>query len=150
VRSKADLMQQVRSFVLGVAMQAGFGLAALIVTRWGFRSWPQGAYTWIPAAVAVAEIIVLVAIGYALSARGLPFGLVVAAWYLGRLAGALASWLLPGVGLDAVLLDAASFGVLTSEGGRLAFGAPSLAAIVLPLAVLVAAGAWGRRARLPR
>lgn len=133
-----------RLFALGILVQASFGLGALIVVRWGFRSWPQGSYTWIPGLITVAGLVVLVWLGRLLSAKGLSFGLIVAAWYLGRVAGALASKALPGVGFDSSLLDAASFGALAIEDGRLGFGTPSLVAALLPVAVLAAGYVWGR------
>lgn len=140
-------MRQVRLFALTVLAQAGFGLGTLLVVRWGFQSWPQGAYVWIPTLIFVAQLGLLVWLGHLLGAKGLPFLLAVAAWYLGRIAGVLVSRALPDVGLDASLLRTASFGALVLEDGRLGWGAPSLAAAAVPLMVLAAAYVWGRRGR---
>ena len=141
-------MRKVRLFALTVLVQAGFGFGALLLVRWGFRSWPQGSYTWIPGLITVAQLGVLVLIGRLLGARGLPFLLAAFAWYLGRIAGVLISKVLPGVGLDASLLDTASFGVLVLEDGRLGLGAPSLTAMILPLVVFAVAYVWGRRGQV--
>jgi hypothetical protein len=138
----------VRLFAVGALVQAGFGLGALLITRWGFRSWPQGSYTWIPALIALAGLAVLALVGRALSARGLPFGLIVAAWYFGRIAGVLASWLLMGVAPDTPLLATATFGVLAPGDGRPTIGTPSLLSAALPLAVLAAAYVWGKRGQV--
>lgn len=141
-------VRQARLFAFGVLAQAGFGFAALIVVRWGFQSWPQGSYTWIPGLITIAGLSLLVWLGRFLGARGLPFAVIVAAWYLGRIAAVFVSKVLPGVGFDASLLETASFGALVLDGGgRLGFGSPSLEAAVLPVAVLAAAYAWGRRGR---
>jgi hypothetical protein len=131
-------------------VQGGFGIGALLLVRWGFRSWPAGSYTWIPILVTIAGLGLLVVLGRALSMRGLPFGLIVASWYVGRLAGALASGLVPGIGLEAALIDAASFGTLSSGRAPITLDTASLIAAVLPIAVLAAASIWGTRIRAKR
>jgi len=138
-------MPRARLFALAVLVPAAFGFASLLVTRWGFRSWPQGSYVWIPLLITVAELAMLVLLGRALGAEGLPFGLAVTGWYVGRIAGAAASSLVAGVGLDASLLDSASFGALAVRDGGVVLAVPSLAGAVLPLAALALAYAWGRR-----
>ena len=134
-------------FAIGVLAQATAGVLAILVTRWSFRSLPVYAYTWIPAVVGLGSLVVLVGIGYALSRRSLPLFLVIAAWFVGRLAGVIASAIVPGVGIDAGLLASVSFGLLVLDTGRLTLGLPS-AALLLQLGVLALASALGRRSRL--
>ena len=105
------------------------------------------AYTWIPAVVGLGSLVVLVGIGYALSRRSLPLFLVIAAWFVGRLAGVIASAIVPGVGIDAGLLASVSFGLLVLDTGRLTLGLPS-AALLLQLGILALASTLGRRSRL--
>jgi len=142
-------MRHARLFALAVLVPAAFGFASLLVVRWGFRSWPQGSYVWIPLLITLAEFAMLVLLGRVLGAGGLPLGLAVAGWYAGRIAGAAASSQVAGVGLDAALLESASFGALVVRDGGVAFAVPSLAAAVLPLAALAIAYAWGRPHRMP-
>lgn len=132
--------------------QAAYGVLSVVVTRWGFRAWPQGSYTWVPGILAVGALAVLVGIGWYLGARGAPFAAIVAAWYAGRVAGALAASLVTGGGLDASLLSRASFGLVTMDAGRVVLGAPDVAPFVVSLAVLGAVYWQARRrhaARLP-
>lgn len=139
-------MRRLWLFCLGVSVQASFGLGTLLVIREGFRSWPQGSYTWIPILATLAGFIWVLLLARFLSAKGLPFGITVAAWYFGRIAGAFAGAALPGVGLDASLLETASFGALTFGRGRLALSFPSLVTALLPIAILAVGHAWGKRA----
>lgn len=143
-------MERARLFLGGVLAQAAFGLVAVVVTRAAFRSWPAGAYTWIPGLLGVAGLLVLIALAHALAVRGLPFVLVVAAWLLGRLTGAVAAAVLPGVGIDPALLATASFGMLVLDAGALRLGAPSLVALAVQLAALALAYRAGTRARARR
>jgi hypothetical protein len=85
--------------------------------------------------------------GRLLGAKGQPFLLGVAAVFLGRIGGALAGAVLPGVGLDAALLYTASFGMLELRSGRLWLGTPALAAMMPPLLAYSIAYLWGRRAQ---
>ncbi len=139
-------MTRLRLFAIGVCVQATVSVLALLITRSGFRSRPSFAYTWIPAIVGLAALVALVALGYALARRGLPLVLVVAAWIIGRLAGVIASSLVPGVGIDSSLLASASFNLLVLDTGRLTAGVPSVA-LILQLTALSLAHAWGRRSR---
>ncbi len=146
-RLGVERMRQAKLFVIGVLAMGVFGLGSLMVVRWGFRSWPQVSYVGIPLLIALAGLAVLAVLGRELSVRGLSLGLLLVAWYLGRLAGAFAAGILPGVGVDASLIDTASFGALVVDDGRITLGVPSVASAVLPVAVLAVGHVWGRRAQ---
>lgn len=140
-------MRRLLLFAAGVVVQASFGVLALIVTRWGFRSWPTGSYTWIPALVGVAGFLVLLLLGRLLGARGLPFPLLAVAWYCGRIAGALASALVTHDGIDSSLVATASFGLVLPEPGRMVLGTPSVLPAAAQLTVLGLAYLWGKGSR---
>ncbi len=137
-------MRGVRLFAIGVAVQCAFGFLSLLVVRWGFRSWPQGAYTWIPGALSAGSLLVLAGIGYSLARRGSPIALTAFAWLTGRLMSVLASSLVPGVGIDNGLLAVASFGLVSIDSQGLTTGQPSLGSLLAHLAVLAAAHMSGR------
>jgi len=143
-------MRRLRLFAIGILAQALLGLLSVVVTRWAFRSWPAGAYTWIPGLIGVAGVLVLVGLAYTLASRGLPFVLLAAAWLIGRLAGAVVAAVLPGVGFDPALIASASFGLLVVDGGRLAIDTPSLPSLLAQLVILSLAYLWGRRSRRQR
>ncbi|MDP2401392.1 MAG: hypothetical protein Q8M66_05385 [Actinomycetota bacterium] len=143
-------MKQAQLFAIGVLGQATFGLLAVVVTRWAFRSWPAGAYTWTPGLIGLAGALVLAGLAYVLAVRGLSFVLVASAWFFGRLAGAIAAAVVPGVGVDPVLVATASFGLLVLDGNRLTIGTPSLLALLAQLAILSLAYLWGKRGRRQR
>ncbi len=132
---------------MGVAVlaQATFGLVAVLISRWAFRSWPTGAFTRAPGLVGVAGILLVIGLSSALGARGLAFGLVAATWIVGRLLGAIAAAVIPGVGIDAALLASASFGLLSRDGGRVVLGAPTILPLLAQLTVLFIGQRWGSR-----
>ncbi len=136
-------MRKLYLFAFGVLVQAVFGVLALMVTRWGFRSWPTGSYTWIPGLIAVAGVIEIIWLGRALGSRGLPLPLLVAAWFIGRLLGAAASGLVLPDGIDAGLVAAASFNMLVIDNGQLALGALPALSMLLSITVLTLAHRWG-------
>lgn len=136
-------MRKLYLFAVGLLVQAVFGVLALMVTRWGFQSWPTGSYTWIPGSIAIAGVIEIIWLGRALGRRGLPLPLLLAAWFIGRLLGAAASGLVLPDGIDAGLVAAASFNMLVIEDGRLALGTLPALSILLSIAVLALAHRWG-------
>jgi hypothetical protein len=80
----------------------------------------------------------------------LSFVLVASAWFFGRLTGAIAAVIVPGVGVDPVLVATASFGLLVLDDGRLTIGTPSFLSLLAQLVILSLAYLWGRRIRRQR
>lgn len=145
-----DRVKQMQLFAGGVLAQAALGLIAVVVTRWAFRSWPAGAYTWVPGLIGVVAVLLIVGLASLLAFRGLSFVLVASAWFFGRLAGALASGIVPGMGIDPLLVATASFGLLVLDGSRVTIGTPSLLPLLGHLAIVSVAYVWGRRSRRQR
>ncbi len=131
--------------VFALLVPAAFVVLSVAVTRWSFRTWPTGAYTWVPAMLALAGFAVLLLVGHRLGSRGVPVVVTVVVWFLGRLLGALAAAPLADGAVDASLLADASFGFMTLEDGRPVFGSPAVFSAALQVAVLVLAHRWGIR-----
>jgi hypothetical protein len=140
-------MAQGKLFSIGVLAQAAFGAVAVVVIRWGFRSWPAGSYTWIPGLIGLAGLVLLVTLGYELAVHGLALPLVAAAWLVGRVAGVIVAAAVPGVGVDASLLATATFGFLIANTQGVTIGVPTLVPLVVQLTALSLAWLWGRRNR---
>lgn len=135
--------------LLAAVLQAAMGVVSVAITREGFRSWPQGSYTWIPGILGVTALLLAVILYWYLATRGLSFPWLLVAWFAGRVAGAFASIPLTD-GLDGSLLSISSFGLLSAEGGRIGLGAPNIGP-ALPHIAAVALG-WrlgaGRRSAM--
>ncbi len=131
-------------FLVGAGAQAAAGFASMLVTRWGFRSWPSGSYTWIPVILDLAGLVLVLLVARALSSRGLSWTLVLGAWLVGRIGGVLSGALVPGVGLDAGLVSRATFGLPVAGQGGLAVGFGQLLPLTAQLVIMTLGYAWGR------
>jgi len=139
------MTRRVEWCVFALLVPAALGVLSVAVTRWSFRAWPTGAYTWVPAILALTGFAVLLLIGYLLGSRGVPVVATAVAWVLGRPLGALVAAPLTDGVVDASLLADASFGFMTLQDGRLAVGSPAVFSAAVQVAVLVLAHSWGRR-----